>query len=449
MKVLLTHAYFLDEDEKERRIMKPYPPLGILYLSAYLRAQGISVDLYDSTFGSLAELFSLLDSGVPGVLGIYANLMTRRNAVVIAEHARAVGWKVILGGPEPANYALEYLQRGADVVVRGEGEIPLARLLAAGFDRSHFPAIGGLSYLDDAGRLVETGDGEKIAQLDTLPWPDRERIDTQRYVDTWRTHHGLGSLSVITARGCPYRCDWCSHSVYGHSHRRRSPQAVADEVAHLKARYSPDMLWMADDVFTIHRGWLEQYADALRTRGIHLPFECITRADRVDERIAGLLAEMGCLRVWIGSESGSQKILNAMERGVTTTQVERAVSLCRDAGVPTGMFLMWGYEGETLHDIEQTVQLIKNCRPDVFFTTLAYPIKGTPFYNKVADRLVRIAPWHQSSDREIRIAGQPSRDFYRLADELLRQEVAASPDETAIHNARTALHQAAKEQVPA
>jgi radical SAM superfamily enzyme YgiQ (UPF0313 family) len=440
MKLLLTHGYFLAEDPKEQQIMKPYAPLGILYLSSHLRRRGFDVEIYDSTFGSRQELFGIIDHGPPAAIGIYANLMTRANAVEIAARARAAGWCVILGGPEPSNYPEEYLGHGADVIVCGEGELAVEHLLASNLDADAWPSIPGLAF-QTAGGIVRTVAPQLLHDLDSQPWPDRDGVDIPRYLKTWREHHGQGSISVITARGCPYRCNWCSHSVYGLTHRRRSPGSVAREVEALVERYSPDMLWLADDVFTIHQGWIFEYASELKARGIRLPFECITRADRVDERIAAALAELGCMRVWIGSESGSQRILDAMQRGVRVEQVRRAVDMCRRNGIQTGMFLMWGYEGEDLSDIEATVDHVRQCRPDIFFTTVAYPIRGTPYYEKVADRLVNLGPWHQTTDREFRIRGRHSRQFYRYADELLRSETEPEPDECRSTAARQGLRE--------
>ena len=439
MKLLLTHAYFLHEDPKEQQIMKPYPPLGILYLSSHLRAKGFDVEIYDSTFGSRAELVGVLNAGPPGVLGIYGNLMTRANVLSIIAAARDAGWRVIAGGPEPANYADEYLSAGADLIVTGEGEIALEQLMASAFDPAHWSAIDGIIFRDSNKQLIRTAATRLIPNLDAQPWPDRENIDIPRYMRTWREHHGQASISIITARGCPYHCNWCSHSVYGHTHRRRSPASVAEEVEFLIARYAPDMLWIADDVFTIHPGWLFAYAAEMKRRNIRIPFECITRADRVNETIAATLRELNCARVWIGSESGSQRILDAMQRGVTVEQVRQAVALCKQNGIQTGMFLMWGYEGEELADVEATVEHVRACNPDIFFTTVSYPIKGTPYYAKVADRLVNLGPWDKTTDRQIQIRGRHSRRFYEHADNLLRSEMSAQPDAQAILAAREGL----------
>jgi len=437
--LLLTHAYFLAEDAKEREIMKPYAPLGLLYLSSHLRAKGLSVEIHDSTFGTKADLFSTLRGGPPSALGVYANLMTRENALEIIACAHQAGWIVVAGGPEPANYAEEYLDGGADLVVSGEAEIPLEELLRCGFERPQWSRIGGLTFRDGSGSTVRTPPPQLIKDLDAQPWPDRERIDINRYLAAWRKHHGNGSVSLITARGCPYRCNWCSHSVFGTTHRRRSANGVVDEVEWVLNRYNPEMLWLADDVFTIHHGWLFKYAAEMKRRGLRIPFECITRADRVNERVAEALAELGCFRVWIGSESGSQRLLDAMERGVTVEQVRTAVRLCKQFGIHTGMFLMWGYDGEEMQDIEDTVEHVKACRPDVCFTTVSYPIKGTPYYERVASRLVRLQDWSKSTDRDLRIKGRHSRNFYRHADDLLKGELAEVPDLDRVLAAREGL----------
>jgi radical SAM superfamily enzyme YgiQ (UPF0313 family) len=228
---------------------------------------------------------------------------------------------------------------------------------------------------------------------------------------------------MITARGCPYECQWCSHEVYGKTHRRRKAASVADELEWILTRYNPDMLWFADDVFTIHHGWLTQFAAEMKRRGLSIPFECISRADRINERVADLLAEMNCFRIWIGSESGSQRVLDAMRRGVTLKQVQDAVALCKSRGIQTGMFLMWGYEGEEWEDIKATIQHVKVSNPDIYLTTVAYPIRGTSYFQEVQHRVVSSKNWGESSDRDLQIRGRHSRQYYRNVDLLLRSEV--------------------------
>ena len=427
--LLLTHGYFLYEDPKEMEIMKPYAPLGILYLCSHLRERGFAVDVFDTTFSSRTALFHHLRTEPPTVLGIYANLMTRGNAVEIIAVAREAGWRVVVGGPEPGAYAQEYLDAGAEFVVFGEGEATLEELLTAlraKADRSD-PAwrakIAGAAYLDEYGIFQKNLPRAQIANLDAQPWPARKAIDVQRYVDTWRTHHQQGSVNFITARGCPYKCRWCSHQVYGQTHRRRNPVKVVDELDWLLTEYTPDIAWVSDDVFTINHQWLRDYAMEMRRRNIRIPFECISRADRLNEEMLDILAELGCFRIWIGSESGSQRLLDSMDRGVKVEQVQRAIAMTRARGIQSGMFLMWGYEGEEMADIEATIDHVCTSQPDIFFTTVSYPIKGTPYYEQIQSKLIQLRPWGQSSDREIKIRGRHSRTYYAHADKLLRDEV--------------------------
>ena len=335
---------------------------------------------------------------------------------------------MILGGPEAANYPREYLRCGVDVVVVGEGEETLQELLETlperGPHRLH--GVAGAVFRDEEGEVVTNPERTQIADLDSLPWPDREQIDLQRYIDVWRQHHGRGSVNLITARGCPYRCRWCSHGVFGFTHRRRSPADCAAEVEHIRDVYRPDMVWYSYDVFTIHHRWLFEFRRELEQRGVHMPFETISRADRMmKEEVLETLAAMGCFRVWIGSESGSQRILDRMDRKVKVEQVQWATRAAQRHGIEVGMFLMWGYDGETEDDIAATVQHVKKANPDVFLTTVSYPIKGTEYFDAVADRAVLDEDWERASDRDFKIRGRHSRAYYRHADRWLRSAVEA------------------------
>lgn len=425
--ILLTHGYFLHEDEKEQQIMKPYPTLGLLYLSAYLKRAGFSVDVHDTTFGTRDDLLSRL-SEERGVVGIYTNLMTRASVLQIMRAAKERGWTVVLGGPESAGYQREYIERGADVVVTGEGEATMAELLPALAERGPHRLHGvlGTAFRDESGALVTNPERPQIEDIDSLPFPDREAIDLERYVEVWRTHHGMGSVNLITARGCPYKCDWCSHATFGFSHRRRSVKSCVEEVALIRERYKPDQLWYADDVFTINHRWLFEFRDEITRRGLNLPFETISRADRMmKDEVLKALSDLGCYRIWIGSESGSQRILDAMQRGVTVEQVRWATKAAQRHGIEVGMFLMWGYDGETLEDIEATIDHVKQSNPNIFFTTVAYPIKNTGYFHKIAPRSLLQRDWESSTDRDTKVQGRHSREYYRHADKWLRSEVGA------------------------
>jgi anaerobic magnesium-protoporphyrin IX monomethyl ester cyclase len=414
MELLLSHGYFLASDPEEQRIMRPHPPLGLLYLSSHLKARGVDAGLFDSTFQRIEDFEAAVMRHRPRMVGLAVNLMTKRNALKMIAIAKSAGAQVVLGGPDPPYYAEEYLSAGADVVVIGEGEHTLEELL-----RNTPMDVQGIVCRDGS-----TPPRPQIANLDAQPFPDREAIDLERYLHAWRTRHGFAPVSLITARGCPYTCTWCSRSVFGSTHRRRSPANVADEVEWIVERYRPERLWYADDVFGIHRTWTLHYATEMARRKLRLPFECISRAERIDDDVADALSELGCWRVWIGSESGSQRILDRMDRKVTVERVQHAAGLLRRRGIQVGMFIMLGYDQEDVNDLRATIDHLKKTAPDVFLTTVSYPIKGTPYYDLVASRVRSDKPWHERSDRDLEIAGRPSRRYYQFARRWIVGEVA-------------------------
>ncbi|MBZ0283044.1 MAG: B12-binding domain-containing radical SAM protein [Anaerolineae bacterium] len=426
MDILLAHGYFLYEDPHEMKVMKPYPPLGILYISAYLKKQGFDVGVFDSTFSSMEKFKALVAKERPSVVGIYTNMMTKRNVLMMAQICKAQGATVVLGGPEPPYYAGDYLANSADIIVKGEGELTLEELLPhlAQHGLKGLDSINGITFRDGDGKVVETLPRAFIQDLSANPWPDREAIDLPQYMKVWKDNHGQSSVSVIQARGCPYTCRWCSHSVYGNTHRRRTPADAADEVLWIKEHYNPDLIWYADDVFTINSRWFFQYAEELQKRDVRIPFECISRADRLNEGIVKTLAEMGAFRVWNGSESGSQKILDAMDRKVKVKDVQEKTHLLQKYGIETGMFIMLGYEGETIQELEETVEHLKISNPDIFLTTVAYPIKGTHYYAEVESRILADRSWTDRSDRDLTVAGRYSRRFYSFATRWMVNEVA-------------------------
>jgi anaerobic magnesium-protoporphyrin IX monomethyl ester cyclase len=432
MDLLLSHGFILAEDPGEQQVLRPYAPLGLLYLSSHLKARGFHVSVFDPTFRSFAEYRDLLRRERPPVVGLSCNLMTKRTVLRMAAEARRAGAAVVVGGPDPPAHAEEYLAHGADVVVIGEGEATLQdllpRLLAGSLPaaKASLSDVPGLAYRDDQGRVVRTPPRTLLRDLDAQPWPDRDAVDLAPYLAAWRSRHGYASLSVITARGCPYTCRWCSRSVFGETHRRRSPERVADEVAHVVERYGPDRLWYADDVFTIHPGWLDRYAGEMSRRGLRIPFECISRAERITDAVADDLVRLGCFRLWIGSESGSTRILDAMDRRMTPEHVRTATRRLQSRGIEVGLFVMLGYPGEEDADLRATVDHLKRTRADVFLTTVAYPIKGTPFHDEVRDRVVpvREGAWPDHSDRDLTLRGRPHPLYYRFARAWMEGEVA-------------------------
>lgn len=433
--VLLTHGYFLDEDPKEKVIMKPYPPLGLLSISSFLEQNGIENSVFDSTFSSFEALCSELLLQKPGVLGIYTNLMTKINVLRIIRFVKQepvlMHTKVVLGGPEVRNHAGKFLLHGADALVVGEGEESMMELVRL-FQRTEkaeehqkqFQLISGIAFRDEAGAVVVTPARSQLRDLDALPFPNRKKIRMENYFEAWKKRHGESALSVSTMRGCPYTCKWCSRAVYGQSYRRRSPAHVADELEALQAAYAFDTIWFVDDVFTISHRWLQGFRDELLHRGLKIRFECITRADRMNEEVIELLREAGCFRVWIGAESGSQKIIDAMDRRVDVQQVRTMIQKTRAAGLQAGTFIMIGYPGETEADIEETIEHLRSSDPDIYTITLAYPIKGTPLYEETESAFLTSFPWEESTDRDIDFRRTYPRRYYTHALRRIHNEIA-------------------------
>jgi len=428
LRVALTHGYFLHEDPKERKIMKPYPPLGILYISAYLQENGYANKVFDTTFSSKAEMQQRLADYEPDVIAIYTNLMTKLNVLewmrFIHNHPQLKKARIILGGPD-VTYNLEnYLKGGADFIVVGEGEESMLELVANIESGNPFvDHIPGIAYMNAMGAVEQNTKRKHIKSVDELPMPNREAIDMQPYLATWKKHHGSSSITVSTQRGCPYTCKWCSTAVYGQSYRRRSPEKVADEFLYLKQAFAPDSVWVVDDTFTVSHRWLAAFTEVVNNKQAIIPYECISRADRMNDEVIDFLKKSGCYRVWIGAESGSQKIIDAMDRRVDVNHVQRIIQRANSAGLETGTFIMLGYPGETEEDIEATIHHLKVSNPTYFTITVAYPIAGTALHHDIQDIRTNVPDWFTSTDRDIDFKRTYPKHYYKHALRRVNNEV--------------------------
>jgi len=426
MKVLFTHGYFIQEDEKEQAIMKPYPPLGILYISAWLDRHGIDNQVFDTTFSRKKLLKEYFLKEQPDIVAFYTNLMTKLNVIEMMQFLKnnLPETIVIIGGPDVRHNTAEYLQAGSHVAVIGEGEETMREIVETiqKGNREEFAHIDGVAYFsgDD---LIQTKERSRIRPVDDLPFPNRHKINMQQYLDTWKNHHGKSAMTVSTQRGCPYTCKWCSTAVYGQSYRRRSPALVAAELKHLKETYQPDTIWFVDDVFTVSHKWLEDFKDEVKKQDAFIPFECITRADRMNEDVVEWLKAAGCFRIWIGAESGSQKVIDLMDRRVDVNQVRNMIQLTRKKGLEAGTFIMLGYPGETEEDIKETVKHLKESNPNYFTITVAYPIKGTSLYQEVEALQTETLNWMQTTDRDRDFKRTYSRKYYEYAVKWVDNEV--------------------------
>lgn len=416
MNVVLTHGYFIQEDAKEQQIMRPYPPLGLLYITGYLREKNVPCEVFDSTFESSETWQKFMFEFKPNVVMFYTNLMTKINVLKLnawlkSNFPQCVS---IIGGPD-VTYNLEnYLQQQFDYAIIGEGEQTAYELIKVLSTPSKIKNISGLAYLKN-GELIKTEPRIKLKEMGDLPLPARDAIPLEKYLSVWKEFHGKATANISTQRGCPYTCKWCSTAVYGQSYRRRPAKLVVDEIQLLQENYGVEALWFVDDVFTISHKWLTSLHNEMTSRNVKIDFEIITRAERLNEEILKMLKEMGCFRIWIGAESGSQRIIDAMDRRVSIEDVREKIKLTQHQGMEAGTFIMIGYPGETQEDIFKTVTHLKIAPPDQFTITLAYPIKGTGLYEQIKDDIIQSPEWTTSTDRDIDFKRSYEIEYYKHA----------------------------------
>lgn len=444
--VLLTHSYHLFYDPKQVRKMQPYPPLGTLYAAALLRRHGFSVALFDTMLENPEREFpAVVARHRPCVVAIYEDnfnflskmCLTRMRQVAFAmlKSARGEGAIVVANGSDASDHAEEYLGEGFDCVLLGEAEQTLLEIVRAALngpslaEPARLPsavvqAIPGLIFRDtNTGRLFRTPPRRLMPNLDELPFPARDLIDLVRYRELWRSAHRSFSLNAVASRGCPFRCNWCAKPIYGNSFHTRSAECVAEEMSQLKKSFGAEHLWFTDDIFGLKPRWLAEFADAVERRQAQLPFKMQSRVDLMKEGAVRDLRRAGCEEVWMGVESGSQRILDAMDKGTRVADILTARENLRRYGIRAGYFVQFGFPGETWEDIQQTVSVVRETRPDDVGVSVAYPLPGTPFYERVRDELGSKTNWVDSDDLSMMFKGTYTNEFYRALRDALHAEV--------------------------
>jgi anaerobic magnesium-protoporphyrin IX monomethyl ester cyclase len=431
--ILLGQSYFLRFDPKLWEAMQPYPPLGTLYAASYLRQYGYDVALFDAMLAeSEDEWANALDEHQPQYAILYEDnfnylskmclLRMREAACKMVEMAKTRGCTVILCGADATDHHEIYFEKGADYVLIGEGEETLIELLSHLSQGRDVKNIIGLATHHSR----QVSRRPDISNLDTLPFPAWDLIDVEKYRAIWLKRHGYFSMNMVTTRGCPFHCNWCAKPIWGQRYHSRSPENVAAEMKWLKETYHPDHIWFADDILGLKPGWLPRFADALHAQGSLIPFKCLSRADLLTrEGEVDALARAGAQTVWMGAESGSQKILDAMDKGTRVEQIHEAARRLKHAGIRVGFFLQFGYPGETREDIEKTIQLVRECDPDDIGISVSYPMPGTKFYDAVRDQLGEKQNWLDSQDLAMLYQGPFATEFYRKLHSVVHKEFRA------------------------
>lgn len=436
LQVLLAHSYFIGHDAKQERKMRPYAPLATLIAAAILREQGHRVHFFDAMFArGVGEYRETLERTQPSVVAILEdnfNFVTkmcttqmRETALDMIRLARDAGCFVLVNGPDSNDVPELYIEAGANAVIAGETEVTLAKVLETYQAGESLDGVRGLHVaadgLDD-GTIRYTDSRPFVEDLGTLPLPAWDLVDVESYRRAWTTAHGKFSWNMVTTRGCPYRCCWCAKPLYGRRYAQRAPEEVAAEMAQLVERVGPDHVWFADDIFGLTPGWIEAFARAVKGRQIKIRFTIQSRPDLMTSSACAALALAGCEEVWLGVESGSQKVLDAMDKDITIADIRAATQRLDCHGIRPSWFLQLGFPGEDWPQILTTRDLIREETPHDVGVSVSYPLPGTLFHEHVAAELTEKTNWAHSDDLAMLFQGSFSTGFYRKVRDLLHDE---------------------------
>ena len=439
LSILVCHSYYLRLDHKQVLRAKPYPPLATLQVVAMLREAGHRVSFFDAMLADgIDEYERLLQTDRPQLVLLYEDNfnflskmclgVVRRAACDMVVSARRAGARVIAAGPDVTDAPGQYLNAGADLALVGEG---LSTLFAVLPRLDACPDADSADLVRGVSGVVSLGGGKTLTQsgprtmpiathVGTAAW---DLVDMDRYRATWQKAHGYFSLNMAASRGCPFRCAWCAKPIWGNQYLQRNATEVADEMTYLKRSFNPDHIWFADDIFGFRVDWVAEFAASVRAADARIPFTIQTRADLVSERMAEALRDAGCTEAWIGAESGSQRVLDAMNKGTTVEEIRVARDRLRAVGIRVGFFIQLGYMDEQLDDILATRDLLDAARPDEIGVSVSYPLPGTKFYDLVKAQLREKTHWQESDDLEMMFQGTYTSDFYRAVRNLMHDQI--------------------------
>ena len=461
--ILFTHSYFLRLDPKQWSIGKPYAPLGTLFAASLMREKGYTVSVFDSMFcHHPEEIVAALEKNISNIFVIYDdgfNYLTkmclsnmRDAALKMIELAKEKGCTVIISSSDATDHFETYLNKGADFILMGEAEYTLLELCETlNKNENDYSRIQGLAFKQH-GNIIKTQRRAVITDLDELPLPAWDLIDLVPYQESWIKHAGYFSINVATTRGCPFKCNWCAKPIYGNRYNSRSPENVISELKLLKEKYQFDHIWFCDDIFGLKPGWVNDFAILAERENLQFKFKIQSRADLlVQDNYVAALSRAGCDNVWMGAESGSQKILDAMDKGITVEQIAASVKLLKQYRIKASFFIQFGYIGETKNDISLTVKMINELLPYEIGISVSYPLPGTLFYEKVKMQLETKTNWTDSDEMALLFQNTYRPAFYkqlhRYVHKSYRKHLAldhlkrlfAQPNYADYHTAKKAL----------
>jgi len=432
--ILLAHSNHIYADKKQAAKMQPYPPLQTLMAASTLESAGFDVALYDPTFDASSERFrEVLTRHRPRRLVVCEDdfnfitkmclVQNRELAFSMAAVAMEQGIPAYVHGSDSTDHASEYLGAGFQGVLIGEVEDTLVELARGDATEQ----IAGLAYR--CARGTRSNSPRTLRpHLDEFSPPAWRHVDVEQYRTAWTSAHGYFSVNLVTSRGCPYRCNWCAKPVFGSHYRVHSPHRAAADLRYMKESFAPQQVWFADDIFALSPRWTRQFADAVDRLDAHIPFKMQSRSDLMTRDTVEALQQAGCSEVWMGAESGSQRILDAMDKDIRVEEIYSARENLRAHGIRACFFLQFGYLGETWEDIERTVRLVRATAPDDVGISVSYPMPGTKFYQIVSSQIERKSNWRDSADLAMMFRGEFPTEFYRALATALHAEVRKTGD---------------------
>jgi anaerobic magnesium-protoporphyrin IX monomethyl ester cyclase len=392
VKVALVYPYF--HPANDNSIFR-FPPLGLGYIAAALKKQNFEVELVDCTFMQFSEAVKRIKRAKPQIIGFYSMFSMKKTTVELARTLRDEGigdCLMVVGGPLPS-WAPESFLDVFDVVAVGEGEQTMSELANCVARGKELTDVKGLVFKHDK-QIVNTGPREFIEDLNSLAFPTRDLFDNEAYQKYYLDHFGYSTTSMITSRGCPFSCDFCSRPIFGADMRTRSATNIVDEVEEIAA-LGYDRIWFADDCFTLNRTHLLDVCGEIARRGLDVGWECLSRVDTMDDEVAEGMKRAGCIGVFFGIESGNDSVLSLMKKRITTAQARSAVYSAKATGLKVGAFFIIGYPGESDKTVLDTVRFASGLPLDYLSFTLPYPIPGTPLHERVKDDGVSIEDWEE------------------------------------------------------
>jgi len=422
--ILFTHSYFMRFDPKQWSTGQPYPPIGTLYAASLMREKGYGVSFFDTMFAyGPEEIILPLEKHNPDFFVIYDdgfNYLTkmcltnmREAAFEMIKFAKQKGCTVIVSSSDATDHFEQYLEEGADFVLLGEAEQTLTELTAALENDSDLLTIPGLAFSHQQA-VIKTIRRNVMKELDELPFPAWDLVSIDTYRKTWLKNKGYFSLNLATTRGCPFKCNWCAKPIYGNRYNTRSPLNVFNELKWLKEKFGFDHIWFCDDIFGLKPGWVHEFANLVEEHQLSFRFKIQARADLLlQEDYIRDLARAGCENIWMGAESGSQKILDAMDKGIKVPQVFEATRLLKANNIHPSFFIQFGYPGETKEDIVKTIDMINTLLPYEIGISVSYPLPGTVFYEKVKAQLQEKSNWTDSDELALMFRNTYAPTFYK------------------------------------